>query len=213
MLARVAALTSAPACWASTSRRTWPQMSSVHIPEASAVRFVTLRRTPRRRTSPLDGRKKPGAGLVDERQRLAIIGLVRLDRLVGNDNDRSQPIEFRVVKYRPPCALRLALARRRDLPALDLLELRRHDRRRPLEVGADRRATCEGERGENEVQGRQRKPRRASVRRPVGRREARELVAPSPPRSRAGYVRSAQSDSEIPLPAGLPSPDPSWTVL
>jgi hypothetical protein len=34
------------------------------------------------------------------------------------------------------------------------------------------------------------------------------LVAPSPPRSRAGYVPGAQSDGEVPLPARLPGPDP-----
>ena len=184
-------------------------MSSVHDPEASAVRVVTLGELRSAEPVPLTIGNSPERGLVDERQRRAIIGFVRLDRLVGDDDVSHQLIELRVVKHRPPLAFRLAFARRRDLPALDLLELRRDERRRPLEVGADRRASRERQCREERRSGRGETPRRAVAARGERRLgDAPELVARSPARSGAGYVRSPRSDGEIPLPAGLPSPGP-----
>ena len=47
-----------------------PRRRASMIPEASAVRFVCERRRARRRAGAVDGRKEPGARLVDERQRL-----------------------------------------------------------------------------------------------------------------------------------------------
>ena len=105
-------------------------------------------------TGPVDGRKEPGARLVDERQRLAIVSLVRLDRLIGHGDDSHEPIELRISKNGPPFAFWLVRPRRRGLPAFDLVKLRRHDRRRPLEVGADRRAVGKRERKHKSGRGR-----------------------------------------------------------
>ena len=99
------------------------------------------RQTASRRARAVDSGKEPGARLIDERQSLPVIGLVRLDRLVGHRDDPHELVKFRIVKNGPPLAFRLVRARRGDLPALDLLELRRHDRRRAFEVGTDRRTS------------------------------------------------------------------------
>src|SRR6202142_2151778 len=169
----------------------------------------------RRGAGPIDGRKEPGPRLVDERQRLAIIGLVRLDRLVGHDDDSYELVKFRIMKNRPPGAFGLALARRRDLPALDLLELGGHDRRRPLEVGTDRHASGDRKSGDKRRRARKRQEfERASVRRrapPTDGRghclDSRRLAYPYSCPRYAGQVVNAQSDSEAPPPGRLASPN------
>jgi hypothetical protein len=116
------------------------------------------------------------------------------------------------MKNGPPLAFRLVCARRGDLPALDLLELRRHDRRGAFKVGTDRRAPRTGNRGDNRHRARKgQKLERASARLLARRPEAREksvapggLANPYPCPRDAGQVANAQSDSEAPLPAGLP---------
>src|SRR6185437_15490594 len=105
------------------------------------------------------------ARLVDERERLPIIGFVRLDGLVGHHDDPHEPVELRIVKYGPPRAFWLVGARRGRLPALDLLELRRHDRRRPHEVRTDGRARRKGNATEKRRGAGDGKPEPASVRR------------------------------------------------
>src|SRR4029077_17043975 len=105
-------------------------------------------RRARRGARPVDGRKESGPRLIDERQGLTEIGLVRLDRLVGYDDDPHELVEFGITKDRPPLAFWLVCAWRRDLPALNLFELRRHDRRGAFKVGADRRTPGERKRGD-----------------------------------------------------------------
>ena len=154
-----------------------------------------LGRTALSGAGPVDGRKEPRARLVDKRQRLAKVGLVRLDRLIGHGDDALEPIELRIMKYGPPLAFRLALPRRRDLPALDLLELRRHDRRRPLKVGADRRAAGKRPRDEKRRHARD-APRSASAPPACGRTSrVRKAMTKSP--SRPADRKSALSPASF----------------
>ena len=135
----------------------------------------------RRRAGAVDSGKEAGARLIDERQPLAIVGLVRLDRLVGHHDDPHELVKFRIMKNGPPRAFGLVCARRRDLPALDLLELRRHDRRGAFEVGTDRRTPGDRKSGDKRRRPRKRQElERASVRRQPrptdGRRTRRRLA-------------------------------------
>ena len=167
-------------------------------------------RKARRRPDAVHRGKEAGARLIDERQGLTIIGLVRLNRLIGHRDDPHKLVQLPVMEDRPPLAFRLVRPRRRDLPTLDLLELRRHDRRRPLEIGADRRTPGSQKRNE--------KRRGASDRQKFGpasfSRLARVLEGytggrprPSgfcgfyPHRRDAGYVVTAQGDGRVPLRA------------
>ena len=184
-------------------------------PEASAVKFVCEGEERVAEPVPLTVGKESGARLIDERQRLAIVGLVRLDRLVGHHDDPHELVELRIMKDGPPRAFRLVCARRRDLPALDLLELRRHDRRRPLEVGTDRRTSGERKRGDKRRRPRKRQElERASVRRqprPTDGRghdvDSRRLAYPYSGPRYAGQVVNAQSDSGAPPPGRLALPN------
>ena len=106
-LARLAALASAPACCDSISRRTRPQTSSIHAPVASAVQVCAAREPRVAEPVPETVGIEAGARLGDQRQRLTVIGLVGLDRLVGDRDRRLQPFEFGIVENRPPRALRL----------------------------------------------------------------------------------------------------------
>ena len=158
--------------------------------------------------------KSPARASLMSASACAIIGFVRLDRLVRDDDVRHQLVKLRVMKHRPPRAFRLALARRRDLPALDLLELRRHDRRRPLEVGADRRAAGERERGEKRRRGR-RPEAAARCRSPGGAstedRSSRRLLRPAAARAMSGVREAiAKSPSRPACPAARPFPEPSF---
>ena len=107
-------------------------------------------RRARRGARAVDGRKESGPRLIDERQALAEIGLVRLDRLVGHHDDPHKLRELWVVKNGPPLAFGLVRARRRDLPPFDLLELRRHDRRGAFKVGTDRRTPGDRKSGDKQ---------------------------------------------------------------
>ena len=63
------------------------------------------------RSGSVDRRKKPGARLVDERERLAIIGFVRLHRLVGDgDGSRSSSGSRKIVHHWPLGSLGLGVA-------------------------------------------------------------------------------------------------------
>ena len=117
-------------------------------PRGFRSQIRAARQTAGRRARAVDGGKEPGARLIDQRQRLTVIGLVRLDRLVGHHDDPHELVKLRIVKNGPPLALRLVCARRGDLPALDLLELRRHDRRGAFKVGTDRRTAGDRNRGD-----------------------------------------------------------------
>ena len=140
----------------------------VERPRSSGFRSQVraARQTARRRTRAADSGKEPGARLIDKRQRLPVIGLVRLDRLIGHRDDPHELVKLRIVKNGPPLAFRFVCARRGDLPALDLLELRRHDRRGAFKVGTDRRTTRTSDRGEKRRQPRKgQKLERACARR------------------------------------------------
>ena len=173
------------------------------------------RQAARRRASAVNGGKEPGARLVDERQRLTVIGLVRLDGLVGHHDDPHELVKLRIMKNGPPVAFRLVCARRGDLPALDLLELRRHDCRGAFKVRTDRRAAGDRNRGDKRRRpGGGQKLRRAPDRALACRPEAREqsadsrgLANPNPSPRDAGQVVNAQSDSEAPPPGRLALPN------
>ena len=78
-----------------------------------------------------EGRKQLGARLGDQRFGLTEIGLVGLQRLVGDLDLGLQAVEQRIVEELPPVALGEIVARAAELPALDLLVLGGNDRRRP----------------------------------------------------------------------------------
>ena len=69
----------------------------VQRPRAGGLRsqIRAAKQSARRRTGAVDSGKEPGARLVDKRQRLPVIGLVRLDRLVGHRDDPHEPVKFR----------------------------------------------------------------------------------------------------------------------
>ena len=213
--ARMAAFASAPACCDLDRAPDLPP--DVERPCARGFRGqIRLRgRRARRGARAVDGRKSPARASLMSARACAIIGLVRLDRLVGHHDDPHELVEFGIMKDRPPRAFWLVCARRRDLPALDLLELRRHDRRRPLEVGTDRRTSGERKRGDKRRRPRKRQElERASVRRqprPTDGRghdvDSRSLAYPYSCPRYAGQVVNAQSDSEAPPPGRLALPN------
>ena len=94
-------------------------------------------RRARQRGIEIESRIKSRARLGDQRQRLAIIGLVGLQGLVGDRDLRLQPVELGIAEQLPPFALGEVVARRGGLPALDFLVLGGNDRGGALIVGPD----------------------------------------------------------------------------
>ncbi len=84
------------------------------------------------------GRQQGRLRLADQRPRLQVGGGLPRDGLVGNFDLSEKKSEFRVVIERPPVAAIELIARRRDLPALKLLEGVRDGRRLGHIIGTDR---------------------------------------------------------------------------
>ena len=92
----------------------------------------------------IQGRIEARAGFADERERLPVVGLVRLQGLVRDGDHSFQAVEFTIPESLPPLALCEIVARRTDLPALEFLVLRGNDSGRLLIIRSDRRAAREG---------------------------------------------------------------------
>src|SRR5277367_2183316 len=146
--ARSAALTCAAAPCSSIARRTSPYVRRptpgdlcLEIPGGAGGVDARQRRVE------IDGRKQPRPRLRDQRQRLAIVGLVLLQGLVGDGDLGLEKGEFAIAEQLPPFAFGEIVARRGDLPALDFLVLRRNDRRRTHIIRANHKAARQRRRG------------------------------------------------------------------
>ena len=103
-----------------------PRRRASNEPEISASRLVDDRRPgARERGVEIERRKQARARLGDHRQRLPIIGLVLLQGLIGDGDCRLEPVEFGIVEDAPPLRPWEIVARRGELPALDLFIVRR----------------------------------------------------------------------------------------